>query len=421
MLVTPSISVHLPLLLSKLWTMTIALISSPWPTAVGHRQGASGQMHICYVLFSPTFGMHQYTADLANRMVWAGHQVSLVTTRHYPRDRYASGVIVHTPLTTTNIGLSLESLGLRQLYNLQRAIRHLQPDLVHVTAPHVWNPLLLEALRRAGLPTVHTLHDLHPHTGAAYGRLLLDLWNVWVQCAADHLLVHGQCYREELLAQNVAPSRVTCTPLTHLFLSYAQERVLVQSPPAVRYEPWALFFGRLEPYKGLDVLVEAASRIGHSVEQAISTVIAGQGRLEGLARWSVPPRVEVRNRLIDDEEAVDLFSRCGLVVLPYTEASQSALVAAAYFFRKPVIVSRVGALPEYVVEEETGWVIPPSDPQALAEALQAALSDPARLAWMGHAGRAWYESQRQDEGVVLRRMHNSLARTTQAPFINGGC
>ena len=43
---------------------------------------------ICYVLLSPTLGMHQYTADLANRMVRADHDVSLVTTSHYPRDRY---------------------------------------------------------------------------------------------------------------------------------------------------------------------------------------------------------------------------------------------------------------------------------------------------------------------------------------------
>ena len=57
-------------------------------------------MRICYVLLSPTFGMHQYTADLANRMAQADHQVHLVTTRHYPRDRYLPAVIPHTPVAT---------------------------------------------------------------------------------------------------------------------------------------------------------------------------------------------------------------------------------------------------------------------------------------------------------------------------------
>ena len=69
-------------------------------------------MRLCYVLLSPTFGMHQYTADIANRMANAGHEVHLVTTRRYPPDRYAPGVTVHTPVGERNTGLSLDALSL---------------------------------------------------------------------------------------------------------------------------------------------------------------------------------------------------------------------------------------------------------------------------------------------------------------------
>lgn len=96
------------------------------------------------------------------------------------------------------------------------------------------------------------------------------------------------------------------------------------------------------------------------------------------------------------------------MVVPYVEASQSALVAAAYF-RKPVIITRVGALPEYVVEGETGWVVPPQDPRVLAPALREALSDPARLARMGETGRDWYDRERQGEGITLQEMYARLA------------
>ena len=113
--------------------------------------------------------------------------------------------------------------------------------------------------------------------------------------------------------------------------------------------------------------------------------------------------------MIEDDEAIDLFSRCSLVVLPYIDATQSALIGAAYFFGKPVIVTRAGALPEYVVEGETGWVIPPRDPQALAECLQAALGDPDRLARMGRAGRAWYDAQRIVERETLDDMYARVA------------
>ena len=359
-------------------------------------------MHLTYVLLSPTWGMHQYTADLAGRMAAAGHRVSLVTTRHAPLDRYPPGVAVQTPVATRSTGFGPDALRPRDLRRARQAILDLQPDLVHLTGPHLWNPWLLGVLQRAGVPTVHSLHDLHPHHGAGYGRLLY-LWNGWVQRGADHILVHGRRFRDELLAAGLSPERVTATPLTHLFMGYEREQALRTSPPRVRYEPWALFLGRFEPYKGLDVLIRAAERL----EQG-RVLLAGPGRLERCVAGRLPPNVEVRNRLVGDEEAVDLFSRCGLVVLPYVEASQSALVAAAYFFRKPVVVTRAGALAEYVVEGETGWVVPPGDADALAEALAAALTDPGCLARRGGAGYAWYLRQRRAEKKTLLEMYDRL-------------
>jgi glycosyltransferase involved in cell wall biosynthesis len=366
-------------------------------------------MRICYVLLSPTWGMHQYTADLAGRLAAAwreggsAFEVHLVTTRRVPRDRYAPAVTIHTPFDTRGTGFSFEAIR-----PSLAALHQIDPEVVHFTGPHVCNPLLLRALRRARVPAAHTLHDLHPHTGAAYGRLLYG-WNGWVRREAGHLLVHGQRFRDELLARGVDPARVSCTPLTHLFVGHQQEEMLRQSPPTVEYEPWALFLGRLEAYKGLDVLIEAARRIE---SRGVRVVVAGPGRLEGLVQGPLPANVEVRAGLVGDEEAVELFRRCGLVVLPYVEASQSALVAAAYFFHKPVLITRAGALPEYVVEGETGWVVPPGDPDALAAGLQAALADGDRLAWMGRAGRAWYERQRQGEGAALQAMYAGLAASS---------
>jgi glycosyltransferase involved in cell wall biosynthesis len=386
-------------------------------------------MRLCYVLLSATWGMHQYTANLANRM-WAGggagegghgggatgagrNEVSVVTTAQAPRDRYGPGVRLLTPIATRSTGFSPGVLrdsvaGIRRVASV---LRELSPDVVHFGGPHLWNPLLLRSLRRAGIPTVHTLHDVHPHTGAAYGRLLY-LWNGWVRREADHLLVHGARWQREMEeARGPGTGRVTCTPLTHLFLGYEAEQALRSDPPTVTYEPWALFIGRLEAYKGLEVLVEAARRLEGPGGTGRCVVVAGPGRLE--APGQLPANVEVRNGLVGDEEAVDLFRRCGVVVLPYVEASQSALVAAAYFFRKPVIVTRTGALPEYVVEGETGWVVPPGDPTGLAGALGNALGmarqAPSRLAEMGEAGRDWYEEARAAETAALVTMYQRVA------------
>jgi starch synthase len=361
-------------------------------------------VRLCYVLLSPTWGMHQYTADLANRQQASGDEVHLVTTRRAPRGHYSPGLSAHTPVAARDRGFSWDALRPRELRDLLATVRALAPDVVHVTGPHLWNVWLLAALRRLRIPTVHTLHDLHPHAGATYGRLLY-VWNGWIRRLADHLLVHGRRYRDELVDLGVPASRLTCTLLTHLFVSYATACRLGSEPPDVRYEPWALFLGRLAPYKGLNILVEAAKRLG---DRRLSVVIAGPGESRRLIPQPVPGNVELCPGFVGDDDAVDLFRNCGMLVLPYIEASQSALVAAAYFFRKPVIVTRAGALPEYVQEGGTGWIIPPGDPASLAAAMEEGLRNPEKLARMGEDGRLWYEFQRQVEGRALQAMYAQL-------------
>jgi starch synthase len=385
----------------------------------------SSLLRLCFTLLSPTWGMHQYTAALANRMHEAGHQVHVVTTVHAPRSAYAPGVTLHAAVATRNTGFSPDGLRPRDLSRVLRGIKELLPDVVHFTGPHLWNPWLVRSLELAGTATAHTLHDLRPHSGAAYGRLLY-LWNGCVRRRAGHLLVHGRLHRERLLAQGVAATRVTSIPLTHLCVGYHTEQLLrgrasaersaygaVDSP--IVHEPWALFIGRLEKYKGLHVLVEAARHLDGGNTRI---VIAGQGpELKSLARAQLAvDNVQVRAGFVGDQEAVDLFRRCGVVVLPYIEASQSALVAAAYFFHKPVIVTRAGALPEYVVDGVTGWVVPPRDSTALANVLNDALSNPDRRTSMGDAGRACYEQWRAEEEVALRHMYESLSGRTTHPL-----
>ncbi len=364
-------------------------------------------MRLCYVLLSPTFGMHQYTADLANRMVQAGHDVYLVTTTRYPRDRYLPAISVHTPVDTRNTGFSPAGLRLSGSREAQAEICALFPDLVHVTGPHLWNIPLIWLLRQANIPVVHTLHDLDPHSGTSYGRLL-HLWNRKIIRLADHILVHGACYRERLLAMGVPPERVTYTPLLHLFLGQAWLEGIRHLTSQVRYEPWALFFGRLEHYKGVDHLITACAMLDTPTGNGSRLVLAGPGSLESLWAGALPPSIEVRSQLIGDEEALDLFRRCGLLVLPYLDATQSALIPAAYFFRKPVVVTWTGALPEYVQEGKTGWLVEPDHPPSLARCLGAALADPARLAEMGAAGRAWYDARRTAEQYVLEQMYERL-------------
>jgi starch synthase len=207
----------------------------------------------------------------------------------------------------------------------------------------------------------------------------------------------------------IPAERVTCTPLLHLFLGHTWLGEVEHLAQAVRYEPCVLFFGRLERYKGVDQLLAAWAMMDAGNGRDARLILAGRGDLERLWPGPLPPRVEVHNHLIKDAQAVELFRRCGLLALPYTGGTQSALIPAAYFFRKPVVVAPSGALEEYVADGETGWVVEPEHPSSLARCLSAMLSDRDRLVRMGMAGRAWYDARRDVEEAELRRMYHRVA------------
>ena len=65
----------------------------------------------------------------------------------------------------------------------------------------------------------------------------------------------------------------------------------------------------------------------------------------------------------------------GIIVLPYTEASQTGIIPIAYSFKKPVILTNVGGLPESVDDGKTGFVVPPRNEKALADAIIKLLKD----------------------------------------------
>ena len=364
-------------------------------------------MRLCYILLSPTFGMHQYTADIANRMALAGHDVHLVTTSRYPGHRYLPEITIHTPVANSDTGFSLNAVQPRAFQRILRVVCQIAPGVIHFTGPHLWNHTLLQAFRRKGVPTIHTLHDLDPHPGTAYGPLL-HVWNNRVIHAADHILIHAANCAQRLVDKRVKEEHMTCTPLLHLFLGHTWLGELAQLGKQVSYDPWVLFFGRMEKYKGVDHLITAWAMIEGLPQAGSLLVLAGTGDLGKVWAGPLPGGIVLLNRLIQDEEALDLFRRCSLVVLPYMGATQSALIPAAYFFRKTVIAAPSGALHEYVEDGRTGWLVEPEHPHSLARCLSSAMSDLDRLQRMGEAGRKWYDKCRISEEINLQAMYNRV-------------
>jgi glycosyltransferase involved in cell wall biosynthesis len=148
-----------------------------------------------------------------------------------------------------------------------------------------------------------------------------------------------------------------------------------------------MFFGRILEYKGLEYLIKAEPLITRAVPGA-KIVIAGAG--DDMDRYRAmmanKEKFVVYNHHIPYGEGAMLFQQCSVVALPYVEASQSGVVSTAYGFRKAVVVTDVGSIPEIVDDGVTGFIVPPRDHVALAEAIIRLLKDPAQAKRMGENG-----------------------------------
>jgi len=269
---------------------------------------------------------------------------------------------------------------------------------------------LLHLVVRPTVPTLITWHSdvvRQRWLGRAYAPLM------WQTLRAVRFIVANcpaYAQTSPVLSDPAIRDKVRIIPLGIMEESYpAKEDATIFSRLGLATdEPFFLFIGVLRYYKGLHTLIEAARQVNARV------VIAGSGpegkKLRALAQFKA-----VRNVLfagqISDEEKVALLKRCLAMVLPShlrSEAYGMALVEAAMFGR-PLISCEIGTGTSFVnAHEESGYVVPPEHPAALAEAMNALWRDAARAQSLGQGARARYE--RLFSGPALGQAYADLFR-----------
>lgn len=156
-----------------------------------------------------------------------------------------------------------------------------------------------------------------------------------------------------------------------------------------------LFVGRLVERKGVEVLVRALPEVRRNRPARLSIVGSGEReeRIREVARRAgVAEHVRFLGR-VSEEELARAYASCDLFVLPAvvdrkgdTEGLGVVLLEALRFGR-PVIASRLGGIPDIVVDGETGWLVPAGDPEALAAAILEAAGDPEEARRRAARGR----------------------------------
>lgn len=313
------------------------------------------------------------------------------------------------------------SRGAKIIYSLEarRKLRALiaekRPAIAHAhNIYHHISPSILPELKSAGIPVVMTVHDMKLACPAYTMRVN---GAVCERCRGGHIynVVANRCIKGSLALSGlvmvetavhrllglysnnvdrfVVPSRFVLDKL--VAWGWPRER-FVHIPNVVDVERFTpatggghgfLYFGRLAPEKGLDVLIRA----GAAARQPILLAGTGpeQARLEALARETGADVTFLGYRTGEDLFAAVRGARA--VVMPSTWYENAPLtILESYALGRPVIGSAIGGIPEMIRDGETGAIVPAGDVEALAEALGRFAAMPgAEIERMGAAGRQW--------------------------------
>jgi glycosyltransferase involved in cell wall biosynthesis len=317
-------------------------------------------------------------AEYASRLAVAlslKHEVLLVLCSGNARDELPDNLRELLRQTVTVQSFELPRLRdpriVGTVLSINRVLRDFSPEILHVQEQHPAYTGWARLSFRRHIPVVLEIHDHIPHSGAGfYGGWR---WQVvqWFRRKATRMIVHGPRMQAELeeMDGRVA-GRIDVVP--HGILG----RATIDSD-ITGYEPGTfLFFGRIESYKGLRYLLDAGDVL-HGRARDFRVIVAGTGSdlQHYRKRIAASAWVELIDRYVSAAEVPDLFRRAMVVVLPYTDATQSGVGALAFAHSRPVIATSVGDVPEAVIDGQTGLIVPPRDGNALADAMEKLVAD----------------------------------------------
>ena len=332
-----------------------------------------------------SFGFEEYSIRLASALIREAEVLLLLPDELQERRlSYLDRSVRFGPFVKPRLRQPLRQI--RMIAALLQRIRQYDPDVIHLQQGHFWFNLALPLLRRYAL--VLTIHDPRYHVGDRESQKTPQAIMEFGFRRASQIIVHGRQLKQMVVDELHVPEEIVhVVPMIALGDDSAQTTCEEQ-------EGLVLFFGRIWEYKGLEYLIRAEPLITAQLPEA-KIVIAGQG--EDFTRYRRmmrhPERFVVYNEYVSDEKGAELFQQASVVVLPYIDATQSAVIPVAYTFAKPVVATTVGSLPEMVEPGQTGYLVPPRDEQALADAIVRLLRDKALRQRMGANARNKVENE----------------------------
>ena len=259
---------------------------------------------------------------------------------------------------------------LRGMARLTAVLRQSRPDAIHFQ----WLPLPLVDRRFLGplrtiAPLVITAHDSQPFN-ANPGAAIQRLGAISILSRFDRVIVHTGQARDRLVAQGVAPGRIQ--RIAHGFLNDDQPP---SPPPEIRPDGPVRFvlFGKLKPYKGCDLLIEAVRRLPEAERARCEVLVIGKPYMDTAplteAAAELGDRIRFDFRFVPDDELLRVLNGADVLVFPYREIEMSGVLMAALRTTRPIVASAIGGFAELLEDGRSALLVPPGDVDALSRAI----------------------------------------------------
>ncbi len=284
-----------------------------------------------------------------------------------------------------------------QWFNVTYILVRLKPDIIQfgkINFP--FEAFFLAYLRRQGIPLSQICHEFERRERDGLLTRRIDKLYASVFQQFFTLFFHSEenCSRfHELFHYPKEHTHVIPHGNESIFLNAAakaEKDVSLMDRYGVDNDiPVIVFFGILSPSKGILDLLEAFSivlkkNLAHLVIAGYPSKYFNVGELqEKINELCIKDQVTLDFRYLPFNEISSLMKLARVVVFPYHSSTQSGAIQVAYTFGRPVIATKVGGLPEAVMEGESGFLVPPRAPEVLADKIITLVNDPGLAAMMG--------------------------------------
>lgn len=238
-------------------------------------------------------------------------------------------------------------------------IKKLKPDVLHFAWPLRRQRSILYRLK---CPKVMTVHDPLPHS--SFDNRKEENARKKAFSNANHYILLSEVQKENFKQKyNINENLITISRFGYYdWMDYLGK-------PHVKEEKYILFWGQIQPHKGVDILLSAMLEV-HKAIPDLKCIIAGKGEFSfDIEPYKKLDYIEIINRFVSMDELSELIGCSLFVVCPYKDATQSGVVQNTFSMDIPLIVTQVGALPVSVTDGITGLVVPPNDIESLAKAI----------------------------------------------------